>query len=136
SGGGVSKHTIRNRYALMRRLMMVLVDLRSAEGTYPGGDGPCPYLEGWRTPPPVIDLNQLQAEDANTDRSAPPLRQVRMVVGCQLAELEQRQRSNGGRRRMLKLYRDTLLLALMVVLGARIGDIHGIRPCDYDPQRK
>jgi integrase len=135
-GGSVSKHTIRNRYALMRRLMKVVVDMRAAEWRLPGQQEPCPYLEVWRTQPPKIDLERLQAKDANTDRSAPPLRLVRLGLAQRLVKLERRQRTEGGRRGMLKLYRDTLLLALMVTLGARIGDLHGIRPCDYDPNRK
>jgi integrase len=136
SGGTVSKHTIKNRYALMRRLMSVLVDLRSAGWCLPGDNKPCERLEGWQTLPLPIDLDQLDAQDANTDRSAPPLRVVRLALADILGELDQRKRTEAGRRGMLKVYRDTLLLSLLAVLGARVGDIHGIRPCDYDPHRR
>jgi integrase len=136
SGGTVSRHTIRNRYMAMRRLMSVLVDLRGGGWCLPGRQSPCEHLEAWQALPPPIDLDQLDAQDANTDRSAPPLRAVRMAVAELFDELERRQRTEAGRRGMLKVYRDTLLLSLLVVLGARVGDIHGIRPCDYDPQRK
>jgi integrase len=136
SGGTVSKHTIRNRYMLMRRLMNVLVELRGAGWCLPGQDRPSEHLEEWKALPLPIDLDQLDAQDANTDRSAPPMRVVRLALSELFDELERRQRTEAGRRGMLKVYRDTLLLSLLVVLGARVGDIHGIRPCDYDPQRK
>ena len=136
NGGTVSKRTIRNRYALVRRLMTVLVELHGHGWRLPGESERCALLEEWGALPPPIDLNKLEAEEARTDRGAPELRLVRLALVEMLSELERRTKTKAGRRGMLKLHRDALLLSLLVVLGGRIGAISRIRPCDYDPARK
>jgi integrase len=135
-GGRVAKRTIKQRHDLMRRLMAMLVSLRGHEWKLPGHRDLCVYLEAWQVLPDKIDLEQLDAQDANTDRSAPPLRLVRVAVAEQLGRLERLKQTKQGRRGMLKCYRDALLLSLLVVLGGRVGAISRIRPCDYDPDRK
>src|SRR5436305_8819885 len=91
SGGTVSKHTIKNRYMLMRRLMTVLVDLHGAAWRLPGDEEAIERLEKWQALPLPIDLDKLDAQEANTDRSAPPLRVVRLALAELFDELERRQ---------------------------------------------
>jgi integrase len=136
SGGTISRKTIRHREQLMRRLMRILLDLNNLEWRFPGEATPCRELAKWTQLPPKIDLDEIGAEDAHMDRTAPPLRLVRLKLNELLDQLAEKRSTKTGRKRMLGLYRDALLLSLLVVLGARIGAIRKIRPCDFRPNWK
>ena len=135
-GGTISRKTILHREQLMRRLMRILIDLNSLEWRFPKETMPCPELAKWSQLPPKIDLDEIGAEDADMDRTAPPMRLVRLKLEELLHQVAEKRSTKTGRKGMLGLYRDALLLSLLVVLGARIGAIRRIRPCDFHTNRK
>ena len=132
-GGRLSRATIRQRQAAMRRLMAVLVRLNGRGWQYWDETIPSPELVAWTTKPQPIDLDEIGAREARTDRSAPPLRLVRLAFAQLFEEMAHKQRTRNGRLALLRVYRDTLLLSLLVTLGSRISEIRNIRPRDFDP---
>jgi integrase len=129
-GGTISRDTIRHRDQVMRRVMRILVDLNGFGWRFPDDEKPCRELVDWTKLPPAVDLDEIGAEDANMDRTAPPTHLVRLTLRRLLDELAGKGATKTGQKGLLGLYRDTLLLSLLVVLGARIGAIRRIRPCD------
>ena len=127
-GGNLSAGSIDNVMKAVRRLMSTFVSL-STRGY------PHPALESWRALPDYAQATKLGAVEAETDRTAPPLMLVRKTLRSTHAEVEARSR-RVGHENVNRVLRKRLLIALLVVTGARIWALSRVRVCDYDPRHR
>ncbi|MDX6453469.1 MAG: hypothetical protein QOH16_3518 [Gaiellaceae bacterium] len=128
NGGTASAAMIDNVLRAVRRLMKEFVFL--SKNGYPH-----PSLASWQALPDHVRATKLGALEAETDRSAPPLVLVRKTLRSTHAEIERRHGTRGGRN-MRRLLRKRLVIALLVVTGARIWALSRVRVCDYEPRHR
>ena len=124
-GGTVSRSTIDKLLSNAKGLMRTLVELRNRQ--YPAAE-----LGVWVAVPHLSTAKDLGAVAANTDRSAPPLMLVRRALRAVHEDIEARRKTAEGRERLNRRLRLRLLIALLVVTGARILALSRVRVRDYE----
>jgi len=140
-GGTVTRQTVELRREAYRRVMRILVNLRTLE--YPAS-----VLDRWMAVPPVESPDIVPEF---TDRSGPPLDLVRAVAqrldheiddrlgavdGNKLATIESLPTVALFQAGVAQRLRHLVTIALLATLAPRISALAAVRAVDYDPQHR
>jgi integrase len=130
AGSTMSRGTVTQVIAGSRRFLNALQQLAHA-------GLPSEHLVGWLAPlPRALTADEVGADEATTDRSAPSLILVRRYLRRIDAEIRHFQLTAAGRKRVSKRLRNRLLVGLLAGLGLRIGAASRLLAEDYDPTHR